>query len=379
MDTAYILQVLLPYLIALYIIDSVTYIGKHQRLFVSSFGNRFKVRSVGFRLAGLSPFCQAFDSHTHSVYLTREGIHIPINRYGDERTPCQREDLQFFPYGELHTVESAGKTIRINGDISLKTASPALSRIITRRLEGLRNAEKGARENVYRNMIEGMTDVRSLASKRAELSRQLFTIGLPCCALFLIVFAILPLAVYRLVPLNVSYLLFCMAPVYCFIIGVTYLFHRRHFTSEGAERTYLLFTMLLLPVSAIHVVSRLTRRFLAGYDFLTVAAVLLPKDALRSLLRREIEFTRIALTGDIPGDLREYWSEREGILHRLVEGAGLSLEEICREPARYDRDATKYCPLCYTEYCAGFDVCSDCRVDLRAFKVQQEREKELSA
>lgn len=64
-----------------------------------------------------------------------------------------------------------------------------------------------------------------------------------------------------------------------------------------------------------------------------------------SLLWKELKKTQFARYDDIPGDLREYCSEKEGTLHQLVKGAGFSPEEMCREPAKSDKIAQKYSPL----------------------------------
>jgi hypothetical protein len=368
MDIQSILQVLFPYLVGLYFIDCITHIGRHHHIFVSSFGNRYKLRTSGFRLAGLSPLSRAVDSHNLPLILTREGLYILANMHVAQNTTWERNDLHFIPYGELHTVKADGKTIRINGTFSLKAPSPVFARDLAGQVLDLMDAEPQDRERVQRSVLEKKTDMGKLESMRADYAKALFSFGLLCSILFFCTFIILPPALYLGVDISVPLLLFFMAPMYFIVVGKMYLFHRRFYRSSGEERVYLLLTVLLLPVSALHVISRLTREMYSSFDSLAVAALLLPKDMLQSLLRKELKRIHYAKNGDFPSDLKAYWIAREETLRRLVTRSGFDVEEMFREPARMDRFADKYCPLCDAEYRVGFHICSDCAVDLKEFQ-----------
>ena len=49
----------------------------------------------------------------------------------------------------------------------------------------------------------------------------------------------------------------------------------------------------------------------------------------------------------------------------VLKAAGTSLEQVLEAPASLDPAAALYCPLCASEYRAGFSTCSDCGVALR--------------
>lgn len=368
MDIRHVLQVLFPYLAVLYFIDCFTFIGKHNHIFVSSFGNRYRLRSAGFHLAGLSPLCQVVDAQNLPLFLTSEGLYIPADSHVARNVPFHRDDLHFVPYSDLHTVQADGKTIRINGAFTIKAPSPIFSRSLAGRVQKLREAEPQEREGIQRKAIEEMTDMGKLEAMREEYATYLRPFSLLCSVLFLCVFIIVPSVIYLGLEINLLPLLFFVVPAYFLVVAMSYLFYRRFYPSSGEEMIYLLLSVFLLPVSALHVISRLTRQMYSSFDFIAVASLLISKDALRDLMRKELQRIHHAKQGDFSPDLREYWLAREDVVHRLMKRSGFSPEEMWREPARKDRFAERYCPLCDAEYRGGFEICAECSVNLKEYE-----------
>jgi len=91
---------------------------------------------------------------------------------------------------------------------------------------------------------------------------------------------------------------------------------------------------------------------------------LMPATEFRAFARGQVH----RLRRDAQGSASELaWATaRERALARAFSALGTSLEEVTAPPERADASGASYCPLCGSEYRAGFTLCSECGVPLEA-------------
>ena len=76
----YVLEVLFPYIIILYLFDCIIYIKKHHLLFASLFGKKFTIKKIGLYLASLLPLSETILSHSLPICFTEKGIYIVFEK-----------------------------------------------------------------------------------------------------------------------------------------------------------------------------------------------------------------------------------------------------------------------------------------------------------
>ena len=128
---------------------------------------------------------------------------------------------------------------------------------------------------------------------------------------------------------------------------------------EGA----LLAICLSLP-SAVRASLHLGHDLLHGCDFLTAAAVLLPRQTVLPLLRAELHGAACAAAGGGSAGWRHFWEERRSQLDALLRHLEVSAEEVLALPARRQPAAAEFCPFCNSEFLPGTALCRECRTPL---------------
>ena len=167
---------------------------------------------------------------------------------------------------------------------------------------------------------------------------------------------------------NLYWLLFIILFTYCCVLITKLVAHKKIYRDDTGDRINILIRMLLSPGSSLHAVNILSRDLFWRFDYIALGAELLPTETFTKLVSRELWFADyLALKVD-DGDLVDWWKLRKKYLINLVNEKGISKEDVLGSPTNEDEAATRYCPLCDSGYRSGFEVCSDCGVDLEDFK-----------
>ncbi|MFQ5930195.1 MAG: hypothetical protein ACE5MK_10880 [Acidobacteriota bacterium] len=366
----YVLEELLPYIALLYLIDCVAHIKRHHVFFVSHFRRGFKLKEAGFHLIGLSPIDQAVMSHKLPVCLTKSGLYIFAGERRYETGLYDIEDSKFMAYQDMKDVVAVGEDIKINDVHFMATPSAITAKYIAGLIHELKSLQSIQRWQRIQNTLAEAMDLRAIQSVRKRHQNLFVYVEALSSLLFACTFIILPLTLYSRVEayINFQFLFASMAVIYLSIVVVTFFAHRKMYGAEVAARMYSLLSVILLPPSAMHILNSLTRNIYARFDYLAVAASLVPSDAFKYLVRRELRRIAYVKARGKDDELKEFWSLREKSLHGLLVHAEISLEELLAVPEKKDQSAANYCPLCLTEFRAGFTECSDCGVELKEFE-----------
>jgi hypothetical protein len=136
---------------------------------------------------------------------------------------------------------------------------------------------------------------------------------------------------------------------------------------ENDLRSSVIFSLILSPVNAAHVVNYLTKDLYFRFNYLPLAACFLPRTSFLELARKEILLSDHYENEIQRPDWREFWRLKKEMLQGLLDDCDISLPEILDAPERQDQTAAFYCPFCRTEYRQKRPVCLDCEMALKEF------------
>ena len=368
MDLKYILEQLFPYIVALYLLDCVTYVRRYHLLFVSNFGNAFRLQKSGLRMVGLLPSDRAFLCHSLPIFFTSQRLYFTADKNRPEFEVYKEEDFDHILYDDIKTVAAEGKLLKINGDVVCDTPSGKTADRLARFVRDLTGQPQSKRADRIKAFLAEGADLQKINALQTDNSRLVFCLKVLSCLLFACFFIVLPLALYAglYVYLDVFFLLIFMALIYIMIPIIAFFAYRNIYKGETGK-TGAILPAVLSPVSAMHVLRSLTTEIYARFDFLAVAKVLMPLKDFRVLMRRELFRINYAKTEVGNGGLQEFLCLKEESYHRMLAGSGITLQEILAAPQKQEDDADSYCPLCGTEYLTGPNSCYDCRISLKKF------------
>ena len=360
----FLLEELLPYIVLLYLVDCMTYIKRHQFLFVSPFKKNFRMKRSGVHLVGLWPMTEAFISDNSPVFFSSTGLNLLTNDDPCESASYQAADFHFIAYQDITLVEVDGKEVKINGQAFCKTSSSIRARNIMHLIEKLKGLNSPERLEEIQAFLAEATDLQKIGALRKSQSDSIFYLRSSSSILFATVFIVLPFVLYSKMYAYVDFhlLLILMGLNYLFILILAFSLHRRIYDATIGQTIYALLSILLSPVSAIHVVSKLTREMYAHFDPHALAAELLPLNSFRDLIRKELYRIRQTKVQDDSGKLIEFLSLKENSLLALLAEHGTNVQELLSPPKKQDEAASSYCPFCRAEYRSGFNICNDCNV-----------------
>ncbi len=364
-----ILGILFPYIVFFFLLDSIKIIRGGHLLFTSYFGLRFKLRTSGFHLPGLSPLGHAVYSHSLPICITKYGVYFSEENFF-RRSLLKRQKFDYIPYDEMTSIEAEHKYLRINGSEVIKLPTLQGARYLAdmiRRFLNLSEQERARKMPLYLN--------RSMNTGRIErLKRNFSSLFWPLkvlsSVLFVFVLVLLPLSLYTNVyfHMNLRGLLISMLLLYGGTILMSYLVNRRLYRGGSRKSMMLIMSLVFSPVTALHVLSNMTEGLYCRFDFIALSAVFLSKERFQRVCADELRRIKYFLGREMGSDFREYWEMRQKVLSGLLKKMGISVEEVMEQPARKDPMAEGYCPLCLAEYRTGYKRCPDCETDLEKYE-----------
>lgn len=344
-----VLEDVLPYFVAFYVLDSLAFRAAGEVLFARRH-RRFVAGRAGPILAGLLPGADVLSGFDLPVRLSGEGVAWP-----------NPDGFVLIPWETLGLVRREERTVQAAGH-AVHTPSPDAAKHLASVLVRLRETPVERREDELRAFFEEASDIgaiRDLLTRSSRFGRALEVLGY---ALLLGAFVLIPLGLggrLAAVP-DPAFVLLGLLPVWMAILVLSWL-TLRGCGLEASGCLTTLATFVFFPPAAAHVRSLLPRRLFSAFDPMALAAVLLPAPAFRDFARETFHRVRKE-SGD--ASLASHARLAEGAWRRAVAASGQTVDDVLRPPETSDPTASSYCPLCSTEYRAGFAACSECRVPL---------------
>jgi hypothetical protein len=363
MDIRYLLQVLFPYLIILYALDCLVLVRMSHLRFTSRLRGDFNLRRAGVYLTGLLPDSWVIHSQTDSLFVTTRGLYfreIPA----DERRANFHDEYTFIDFDDLDDIKYDDHQVKVNRRWTVRMSSPAAARQVVQSVRRLVELSQSDRKEEIQAALTRSMDLKAVRAVVDTGREKLYWLQALSILLFINVMIVLPFAlIYRPMDLYLGTLVSIITANYLIVLILALAAHWNIFMDDLSGRFHLILHLVLLPVSAMHPVSKLTRELLFPFDHLAAAAVLAP-DTLPSLVREELLRITFSRTGSEPKDYTLYWNLRENAVRDLCMKAGLNPVDLLENQMVADGQDGSHCPMCGVQYRAGFDTCNDCGITL---------------
>jgi hypothetical protein len=278
------------------------------------------------------------------------------------------QSARFVRFEEIKTITRDGRKVLINDQLFLKTMSPFVARRIVKSLRELQEAAPERREIIVRRMFTESFDEKAVRERVREFQKRSAILRTLANSLFIFLYILAPLLVWRFAFLNVVWWL--VAGLLAHTVSIAILFRRAHgqlYPGCHDERFTPFLTMLLAPPSAIRAVDALGKHLLENFHALAVSKVLLSTEDFRAFARQVILDLRhpmfpICPSAD-PLAMKTEESFRQQLRNeaeKFVCDSGLELEELLRPSPRGEAVNTAYCPRCGAQFTTSDGACSDC-------------------
>ncbi len=316
-------------------------------------------------MVGLLPVGEAFVSHAIPICLTSRGVYrLPEHSLDNVRYRVQ--GLRFLAYEDIANIEADGKVMKVNGDVFIKFPSSTNARQMTEIIRELMRLEPATRHDKIRTFLNETTNLQETCALRENHVLWAY-IKTSSSVLFIFLFVILPLALYSGLSahMNLFIVVIILVLLYLFTLIMAYVWWKKVVRAEVSPIIFA--TSILSPVTTMHIIKNLSKELYTSFDYLAIAAALLPSDAFQSTMRQEL--LRITYAKEETGnsELMEFWNLRENSLRGLLTQKEIEEQQLLAAPKRQDPSAASYCPFCLSEYMAGTNKCSDCGIPLRNF------------
>lgn len=358
---------LFPYIVLLYLADCIGYARGNCAIFTSLSGREYAARGPGFHLKGLLPDSIAFVATKKLPLLAPSGVFFPGAAAG-ERLYLEN-DFEFVAYEEMKDIHSEECSLYIMGDNVATFCSPAMAEKSAGFFSNLAGTDLSAREGEIEKFRRVQCSRAALQEKKDVVDSRIESVKLLSWSFCMVVFLIVPLAVYTPLAYRVNgkLLLGTMLLLYLLIAA---------FTLKGAgtlsqygpvKKLSTVLTVVLYPISALHAAHLLTHYLYGDHEYMTLASVFLSPRGFRGLLRPEFHRINCSLEKKIGPEFRDCLLGMKTELEGLAAEAGLSHEEITAPPKRQDPAAGCYCPVCEAEYVSESTECVDCYAPLQNY------------
>lgn len=360
-----VIREVLPFAIALYLFDALTWVSARQVVFASVFGRDFHIRRRGLSLLGLLPTGLDFKTGADRPLLTPRTVWLPPPGPVTAGALTDPSRYRAVELDEAAVAVLDHTTVDFGHGLKWKAPSAPAARHFFTLLSEISMLPVGDRERCIRKHERVAFDHQA-AGRRVDGFLTAVDPLLPLGdALFFLIFLILPACAFVSTsgPVHLGAVSLLTAIVWLVLSVMTFRLARQLAAESTLQPDMTrLVTVLLPPPLASRGVQVLATDLLCDFEPVAVAAHLLPAARLAPLLRAEIAAVERALAADCPDDdWRQAWSRREKALDVLLVRLNLRREDLA--PA-VESDAGGICPACSATYRPGFNRCPDCDVAL---------------
>lgn len=364
------LEFLYVVMVAFYLWECTHWVGFATVPFVSWFGGAFRIarpffvansREGGLVFASPVPMGAAFFvSAAWPVAVSPLGV---ANRDGS-----------VLRFDDQPRLVARRRWLMADGRRFARAASAAHAQWLAKALNDAATAAAPGRADQVKQLLRGTLDIRQVADRRLEFDRTASLSSTMAAGLFLYVFLIAPVLVWRMGLMLVWPWLLGGLALLCLVNAVA--FHRAHKRLHPGleEERFSHFLMVsLFPPAGMRARDFLSWPALERFHPLALARALCDDDAFEALVGRTLRELRYPLPTEAmsSGDAQPIWEWHRQTLIEEAEGlvtqSGLPLDQLTAAPARAEPESRAYCPRCNIQFTRTEGTCSDCGVALRRF------------
>lgn len=362
-------QRLLAILIVIYLADCLWWIPRHGlglSRWVGAFWHlRWPSRSLGNDRGGVSlanplpPLGLVSRIQGWPISLSPEGVFSYVSAgFAGSRPP---QVAASFDWDAIRAVAREGKEVRVNGALFCKTTSGRTARRLAEAIARLARLPAAQRTPEIKSLLASSFDEKSVRARVADFYASSRMLGLTGNLLFLFLFGVCPLLVWRF-GLAV-YLWPILAVLLAQTITIAFLFrhaHRKLYPNDASEILTPFLTMLLAPPSAIRARDLLGRTLLEEFHPLCAAHALCSARDFETLAPVVVRDMRYPLLPVFPAGSPESARRIEEWFRTELLQLAARLSPATPPPVRSDPTHQRYCPRCWQQFTAEATVCPDC-------------------
>ncbi len=364
------LELLYVVMVAFYLWECTHWLGSANVPFVSWFGAAFRItrpffvansREGGLVFASAVPMAGTlFVSAEWPVAMSPSGV---ANRDGG-----------VLRFDDQPRLESRRRWLMAKGRRFARAASGSHAQWLAKAFNDACAAAAPDRPGRMKQLLRDTLDVKQAADRRLEFNRTAFRSSAMAAGLFLYMFLIAPVLVWRMSLIQIWPYLLCGLALLCLVNAVAFhCAHKRLHPGLDDERFSDLLMVLLFPPAGMRARDFLSRPALERFHPLALAKALCADDAFAALAGRTLRELRYPLPTEATtsGDAQPIWEwHRQTLLEEaegLVTQGGLSVNQLTAVPARSEPESRAFCPRCNIQFTRTEGTCSDCGVALQRF------------
>ena len=273
-----------------------------------------------------------------------------------------------FAWSEIKSIEARGKKVLLNGEPLFKASAPGFAAKMAQTLRQVRDGTKTEREKLIRQTLNQGFDTSQITQQWQEFKRQTSSLRLVTNALFIYLFAVSPLIIWRFGFQRTWP--FLLAVLLALTFAIAMLFRRGHkkFYPDAEDERFTHFLIIFLsPVTAIRACDALSRPLLEAYHPLALANVFCPTERFEAMAR---SYWREILCPALPICPREdrlaleterYWrAVLQDAAGQFLKRSGIDTDALNQPPLPADDTCLSYCPRCLAQFTAREGICVDC-------------------
>jgi hypothetical protein len=377
-------QKLILLVVVLYFSDCVTWVNSHVIAFLSCFGRRWTWRQAG-RIIGnsqggllwsrlLPPSSMRFLSQITPVSISPQGV-VDFVTHAIARDGYAEQSGTALRFEEISSVAHAEHELRLNHRRMVGTCSVELTSRLAHHLQQLRQAVPSERELLIDHWLDAAFDTRLIRERLLRFRHLTRFVRWHANIFFCYVFVAVP-GIVLLRDWETTWRFLLALYVFLLLSLVWYYFraHQMLYRHRRGQRWQSAVIMCVNPLSAMRSVDELARDWLAVFDPLAIAAVVLEGEAWRhfaGLVLRDISYP----LQPWPVELDEQAASvvtwhREKLRTRYEQLLGEKQEPLDRlllpegAAAAVDETSRRICPRCLCQYRLSSDSCSSCHIPL---------------
>jgi hypothetical protein len=365
-----VLHVLFPIIVILYLLDCVILVKKNQVVFYSIVGNHFWLKQSGLFIVKIFPTSEVINAIKPPLIFTQRGLHF-ISK--DVKEENRLRPFKYVAFEDINTVEMRENKIIINNSVIASYPNNIAAKKLSIFIKSMLNLNQRSRVEKIQEISNKSTNTKEILRIRHHNKNSLYFLDLCVSLFFAFLFIVVPLTIYTELQLYLTPLAIVipLSILYLAILTLTVISAKGLLGLERGKNLLMTFIAILSPISSLHVTKELTKNTLYEFDYLAIAAILLPTDEFKFLMREELLGIYEAQNIYNEPEQQEFWKAREIRSVNVLAQKGITIRELFRSPPKKDTNADRYCPLCLAEYKKVAKQCSSCGILLKTYKEQK--------
>jgi hypothetical protein len=281
-------------------------------------------------------------------------------------------------FKDIHSVEVAGKKVRVNGDLFLKAPSSLYAAYVAGHLRRLQAVPRNTRQSGLEKIVRDSLDTEALERRWQNFQKETANLRLLVNFLFGYLFVLAPILIWTF-GLRQCWLALLVGLI-VLTASAAALFRRAHkllYPDAEDERFTHFITILLSPATTMRALDVLSRPLLETFHPLALAKVFCQKEQFYSFAGKVLLDIRhpaaSAFLQDNPlAQSVESFSRaiRENAVEGFLKRNGINPEALVLPPAPTDQTCRSYCPRCLAQFTMNEGSCADCGgLQLVAFSI----------